>query len=48
MNTDICVNCKFFNEHKKMVNDSYLCNYHLFTVKPYQMGCYKIQNNKKC
>lgn len=43
---DICGNCKFFNEHKKMVNNSYLCDYHNFTTNPYNYGCYKIQFNK--
>lgn len=45
--TDICKNCKFFNSKVKMVNGSYLCNYHYFTVDPNDLGCYKIQFNKK-
>ena len=48
MNTDICGNCNFFNEHKKMVNGSYICNYHGLTANPTNMGCYKIQKNKIC
>ncbi len=46
MNTDICGNCNFFNEHKKMVNGSYICNYHGLTTNPTNMGCYKIQKTK--
>jgi len=45
-NIDICENCKFFNHMKKMVNGSYICEYHNFTVNPKDMGCYKIQTNK--
>ena len=45
-NEDICGNCKFFNENKKMVNNDYECDFHHFTVKYDQMGCYKIQFNK--
>lgn len=45
-NIDICENCKFFNHIKKMVNGSYICEYHNFTVNPKDMGCYKIQTNK--
>ena len=48
MNTDICGNCNFFNEHKKMVNGSYICNYHGLTTNPTNMGCYKIQKTKIC
>lgn len=44
--TDICGNCKFFNEHKQMVNGDYECSYHHFTTNPYNYGCYKIQFNK--
>ena len=47
MNNDICGNCEFFNEYKKFVNDNYECKYHNLTVKPEQMGCYKIQFSKK-
>ena len=47
MNTDLCGNCKFFNELKQMVNGSYICNFHQYTVNPLSMGCYKIQFNKK-
>lgn len=43
---DICGNCKFFNEHKQMVNGDYKCNYHGLTTNPYNYGCYKIQFNK--
>lgn len=46
MNTDLCGNCKFFNEHKKMVNGSYICNYHGLTTNPTNMGCYQIQKSK--
>ena len=50
MNNDICGNCKFFNDHQKMINDSYICKFHNLTVKPENMGCYKIQFSKidKC
>lgn len=44
--TDTCENCKFFNEHKQMANGSYLCNFHQYTTKPSNRGCYKIQYNK--
>jgi len=44
---DICGNCKYLNEDKKMINDSYICNFHLYTTKPENMGCYKIQFSKK-
>jgi hypothetical protein len=47
MNTDICGNCKFFNEYKKMVNGSYICNFHGLTTEPSNRGCYQIQFNKK-
>jgi hypothetical protein len=47
MNTDICGNCKLFNEHKQMVNGSYICNFHWLTTEPLNRGCYKIQFNKK-
>ena len=47
MNTDICGNCKLFNDHKKMVNGSYICNFHGLTTKPLNKGCYLIQFNKK-
>ena len=43
MNTNICGNCKFFNELKQMVNGSYICDFHTLTTKPLNMGCYKIQ-----
>ena len=43
---NICGNCKFFNKHKIMVNGSYKCDFHTFTTKPENMGCYKIQFNK--
>ena len=42
-----CGNCKFFNEHRKMINGSYICNFHLYTIKPEEKGCYKIQFSKK-
>lgn len=45
MNTDICGNCKFFNEHKQMVNGMFMCQYHYFTTSPEHRGCYKIQFN---
>ena len=41
--TDTCGNCKFFNEHIKMVNGSYICNFQSHTTRPENMGCYKIQ-----
>ena len=44
--TDVCGNCKFFNEYKKFVNGNYKCIYHNFTTNPYDYGCYKIQFNK--
>ncbi len=44
-NIDICKNCKLFNEHKQMVNGSYICNFHGYTTKPENHGCYKIQFN---
>ena len=44
--TDICGNCKYFDEHKQFVNGSYLCKYHHLTVNPYNYGCYKIQFSK--
>lgn len=47
MNIDICGNCKLFNEYKKMVNGSYICNFHGLTVEPSNRGCYLIQFNKK-
>lgn len=46
-NIDICKNCKFFNENRKMVNGSYICNFNKYTTNPLNMGCYKIQNSKK-
>lgn len=47
MNTDICGNCKYFNERREMVNGSYICDFHTLTTKPLNMGCYQIQFNKK-
>ena len=49
MYTDLCGNCKFFNEHKRMVNGSYLCDFQKYTVNPLNYGCYKIQfsSNRK-
>ena len=47
MNTDICGNCKYFNERREMVNGSYICDFHTLTTKPLNRGCYKIQFNKK-
>ena len=47
MNTNICGNCKLFNDHKKMVNESYICNFHGLTTEPSNRGCYLIQLNKK-
>lgn len=47
MNTDICGNCKFFNEYRKMVNEFYICNFHGLTTEPLSKGCYLIQFNKK-
>ena len=47
MITDLCGNCKFFNENKQMVNGSYVCDYHKLTTLPTNLGCYKIQFNKK-
>lgn len=38
-----CGNCKFFNEHRKMINGSYICDFHNFTIKPDELCCYKIQ-----
>lgn len=45
---EICGNCKFFNQYKKMVNNSYLCNFHEYTTKPDNRGCYKIQFSYIC
>ena len=42
-----CGNCNFFNGHQQMVNSSYICNFHQYTVNPENMGCYKIQFSKK-
>jgi len=42
-----CENCKFFNDRKIMINGSYICNFHNFTIKPNEIGCYKIQFNIK-
>ena len=47
MNTDICGNCKFFDESKMMVNGSYICNFHGYTINASNMGCYQIQKSKK-
>jgi len=41
-----CGNCKFFEEHKIMVNGSHPCNFIGLTTKPYFIGCYAIQNFK--
>lgn len=43
---DICKYCKFFDKHKQMVSGSYMCNFHGYTTKPENMGCYKIQFSK--
>jgi len=43
---DICGNCSFFNDHKQMVNGSYVCKYLGLTTNPNNMGCYKIQFSK--
>lgn len=43
---NLCGNCKYFDEHKKFVNESYLCSYLYITVKPLNYGCYNIQNSK--
>lgn len=40
---ELCGNCKFFNQNKKMVNGSYFCNFHEYTTNPNELGCYKIQ-----
>ena len=40
-NIDICKNCKLFNEHKQMVNGSYICNFHGYTtIKMIGSGAY--------
>ena len=44
--TITCGNCKFFDEHKKMVNNSYMCSFHHFTTNPQNMGCYMIQKSR--
>lgn len=41
-----CGNCKFFDENKLMVNNSYPCTYLGLTTKPNFMGCYIIQKFK--
>ena len=48
--TDTCGNCKFFNDRRKMISGSYICNFHQYTTKPENMGCYKIQFSRidKC
>lgn len=38
-----CGNCKFFNQYRKMINDSYFCDFQEYTTKPENLGCYKIQ-----
>lgn len=40
---NICGKCKFFNDRRQMVNKSFICNYHMFTVNYNEMGCYLIQ-----
>ena len=36
----------FSTNIKKMVNGSYICNYHGLTTNPTNMGCYQIQKSK--
>ena len=45
---ELCGNCKFFDAHKQMVNGSYMCSFHKYTVNPKQLGCYKIQFSYIC